>query len=346
VPVTVTLTCVTETGADVDPTPAARPRRVLLRRLLRVVFTLVALAALALCVVAVVDQWGSVEASLRRANVTLLVVAGVVSLAFPPALAVAWWRCLAVFGTHVRLRDALRWYVVGELGKYLPGGIWPVVGRGEMAARDGVGRSVAYTSTLVSMAAMCVAASGVGALLVPFLLADGHGVGLDLLVLLVLPAGAVAVHPAVFGRILDLARKVTKGRLDLAPPSWADMGKLVAWNVPAWVAIGLASALTAQALGETSDPARIAFAAVLAWIVGFLAVPVPAGAGVREVVFVAVCGLAAGPAVAVAAFSRLFLLAADLLVGTVGLGASRRRSPVRTDPDAAPVPTTTGGPRT
>ena len=115
--------------------------------------------------------------------------------------------------------------------------------------------------------------------------------------------------------------------------------------MPAWLALGGSSVLVASALDVSSDPARIAFAAVLAWIVGFLAVPVPAGAGVREIVFVTVCGLDAGPAVAVAAISRLFLLAIDLLGGVAGLLASRRRghTPAETTaatPAATPVTTT------
>jgi uncharacterized membrane protein YbhN (UPF0104 family) len=103
------------------------------------------------------------------------------------------------------------------------------------------------------------------------------------------------------------------------------MLRLIITGTPTWFLVGGASVAVTAALGYDQNPARIAFAAVTAWIVGFLAVPVPAGAGIRELVFVAVCGLAAGPATAVAALARLLLLITDAAGGAAGLSASRSR---------------------
>ena len=74
-----------------------------------------------------------------------------------------------------------------------------------------------------------------------------------------------------------------------------------------------------RGLGFEQQPARVAFAAVSAWIVGFLIVPVPAGAGVRELMFLLASGLAGGPAVAVAAVSRLTFILIDAIAGVTSL---------------------------
>src|SRR5690606_27419661 len=71
-------------------------------------------------------------------------------------LALLWHQCLHTFGSPVRMRDATSWYFAGELGKYLPGGVWAVVGRAELARRRGVARSSGYATTVLSLMLMCV----------------------------------------------------------------------------------------------------------------------------------------------------------------------------------------------
>jgi uncharacterized membrane protein YbhN (UPF0104 family) len=134
------------------------------------------------------------------------------------------------------------------------------------------------------------------------------------------------VHPAVLGRLLALARRATRGRVDLCAPSWRRMLGLVLWAMPTWLLVGLSSVLVASALHVDARPARIAFAAIAAWILGFLVVPVPAGAGLREIVFVAVSGLAHPVAVVIAAAARVLMIVADGLGGGAGLTYARLRS--------------------
>ena len=54
-------------------------------------------------------------------------------------------------------------------------------------------------------------------------------------------------------------------------------------------------------------------AAMLSWVAGLAAVPVPAGAGVREATFVALAGLPVGVAATIAVASRLLFVTVDVL---------------------------------
>jgi len=60
--------------------------------------------------------------------------------------------------------------------------------------------------------------------------------------------------------------------------------------VPVWLLVGTATWAVARALDPSAAWIDVAPAAVASWLVGFLAVPVPGGVGVREAAFVAFAG--------------------------------------------------------
>jgi uncharacterized membrane protein YbhN (UPF0104 family) len=321
--------------APQDAGAAPSGKRKTLALVMRIVGIGLALAAVTLCVIALVDAWPTVSEAISHANPALLVVAMLASALSMTGLAVLWHRVLLAFDRRWPLGKVTAWYFAGELGKYLPGGIWPVVGRGELARRGGVARSTAYATTLLSLALMCVGAAIACGLLAPFLAMDGGSIGAAWLLLLLIPLGVVFAHPVVSRPFFGALAKLTKGRVNLTPPSFGRMLGLLITGTPTWLLVGAASCAITEALGYDQQPARIAFAAVVAWVVGFLAVPVPAGAGIRELLFVALCGLDAGPAVAVAAIARLMLMLTDGVGGVIGLLAARRAGAARDSASAA-----------
>jgi len=292
----------------------------------------IALIAIYLLARTLAKEWPTISSSLETANRGLLALAFLFSILGMMGLAVLWRQCLSVFGAPFPLPRVTAWYFAGELGKYLPGGIWPVVGRGELATRGGVTRTVAYASTLVSLGVMCIGAALTLGLLSPIVVIQAGKPGPELLLVLLAPLGIIAVHPAVFGRFLKLINRTTKGRFTLQAAPWRKMLGLILVSVPGWVAVGVASVLVAQALGFDHQSARVAFAAIAAWIIGFLAVPVPAGAGIRELVFVWLSGLPAAEATSVAAVARVMLIIVDGLGGIIGLLSIRATTLVPEEP--------------
>ena len=181
---------------------AGTPRRRVPANLVRVTGILVALLALAFCGLALVDQWGSVKTAIEHADYRLLVVAFLAAALGMSGLGVLWWRCLRIFGERSPLLDSVAWYFAGELGKYLPGGIWPVLGRGELARRrGGISRSTAYATTLIAYAAMVAAAAVTCGLAAPVLAIDSHVPEWEWLLVGLIPLAVVGAHPAVFSRL-------------------------------------------------------------------------------------------------------------------------------------------------
>jgi glycosyltransferase 2 family protein len=298
-----------------DPTPAASPpprRRARALALPVAVGGAIAVVCVAFVVARMTDQWGEVRAQIADASWWWIAAALVCAAAAMTWIAGCWQRVLALLGPPPARGRTVAWYFAGEIGKYVPGGVWPVLGRGELARRGGVPRSTAYPSVGLSLAALYLAALALAAVLVPLDLATQASSGSSLLLLLLLPLGLLALHPRVltWGRNL-LVRMTGKGANIYIPPWKGTIGLIIAY-LPAWLLIWAATWCTARALLPDPPILRIGIATTLSWVAGFAAVPVPAGAGVREAVFVASSGLPAGIGATIAIGSRLVFLLADV----------------------------------
>lgn len=278
------------------------------------------------------SDWDRVEEVLRGAEVTWLALAAGLAAAGMAWIGVVWGQVLRRLGVVVGMARVTSWYFVGELGKYLPGGVWPVVGRGELARRAGVPRSRAYSSVALSLAMLYLAALFAAAALVPFAMAGGSATAW-MWCLLALPVGVVALHHRVLGWLVDLLGRVVGRTIGFHPPEWRQSLTLVAMYLPTWALIGTATWAVARALDPSASLGRVMFAAILSWVAGFMAVPVPAGAGVREAVLLASSGLDGGVAAATAIIARVLFVGVDALGAMIGApAATRKRGGVRVGP--------------
>lgn len=284
-----------------------------LPRLPAVLAALVALVALAFCVRVLVDEWDRVSESLATASWGWLALALIAAAAAMALIAVGWRACIGAVGADPPpLSLVVRWYFAGELGKYLPGGVWPVVGRAELVRRAGIGRSAAYASVALSLAALYGAA--------------------------VLPLGLVLLHPRFVGAARRGLSRLARRPLHLDVPDVPTVARLLVSYLPAWAAVIGCTLAVARALDAGGSPWRLAGATLLAWVVGFAVVPVPAGAGVREAVFVATAGIAPGLAAAVAITTRICFVVVDGVGGaaaSAGLGVRRSRASAAAPPEPA-----------
>lgn len=268
--------------------------------------------AVAFVAKALVDEWPRVSREIARADLVWLGLAAVFAVAGMTSIAWGWRHVMAVLGVDAPLRRVIPWYYVGELGKYLPGGVWPVLGRGELARRGGIPRSRAYASVALSLGILYLSAMFVTAAFLPFALSGG-GFSPYMLCLLALPAGVALLHHAVLARIVARASKLLKRPIDLDIPMWKDSLLLVVRYVPTWLCIGTATWAVGRSITPDLSYPRVVFATVLSWTVGFLAVPVPSGAGIREAVLYAASGLSRSQSVFTAVTARLAFVVVDVV---------------------------------
>lgn len=298
-------------------------------RVLTAVGLVLGLAAVGFVVKTLVDSWPEVSEEIRTAEAGWLVAAAALAVLSMVSMAWNWRFVLRLLGAEVSARRVVPWYFVGELGKYLPGGIWPVVGRGELARRHGVTRSRAYASVALSLAVLYLAAMFVAAAFLPFALSGGD-FSPWMLCLLALPVGVGLLHHRVLERMVAFAGRLAKRPLDVEIPRWTDSLILVARYVPTWLLVGTATWCVARSIDAGASYPRVMFASVLSWIAGFLAVPVPTGAGIRETVLYAASGLSKSVAVTTAVAARLLFVVVDLVGAAIGAPlAGRRREAVK-----------------
>lgn len=273
---------------------------------------------------AVLRDRAEITDAVGRATLGWLVLALALASVAMVAAAAPWRRALQALGADLPGPQVLARYFLGEIGKYLPGGVWPVLGRGELARRAGTARSAAYGSVALSLVTLYLAALFVVLVGSPALFGDGDGPG-ALFVLLLLPLGLLGLHPRALGRALALVERVTRRSLTLPIPAWRTSLGLVVRYVPAWLGVGAATWAVARALDPGAPLPEVAVAAVLSWVVGFVLVPVPGGIGVREATFVAAASsLGPGIAATVAVTARLLFVLVDATGAVAGSVAIRR----------------------
>jgi uncharacterized membrane protein YbhN (UPF0104 family) len=308
---------------------------------------LIGALGMAFVIVKIKDGWDESSDALADADWAWLVAAALPAAGGMAWLALGWRRCLEVLGVRVRRLEVLVWYFIGQMGKYVPGGVWSVVGTGEMAVRAGVPRAPAYNSVALSMAVTYLAAAAAVIFLLPLYVTRADSSGAVLWLLALLPLGLGLLHPAVLRRMLYIAERVMGDGAHPMVPRWGDTIRLIAVLLPAWAAIGTATWMVARAFDPSAPFAPVVLAGIFSWIVGFLAIPVPGGVGVREATFVAAAqSLSPGVAAATALVSRLLFMSIDAASAGIAAGPLRRWTGdrLRSGPPE-PAITGTGPPR-
>ncbi|MGI8666733.1 MAG: UPF0104 family protein, partial [Jatrophihabitans sp.] len=107
------------------------------------------------------------------------------------------------------------------------------------------------------------------------------------------------------------------------------MAAACGWGFAVWALLGGHLLVMTRALGASGGSAIAAAVGGmgLAFAVGLIVIPVPAGAGIRDAVLVATFSNQIGhtPAIAVALASRVLLVLADVGLAGAGVLLSRRR---------------------
>ena len=275
--------------------------------------------AVALGGYAVARQWAQVQAGL--AELGWLAVAGSL-LAVLAGLATTmqvWRVLLSALGSPLPARTASRIFFLGQLGKYVPGSMWPVLVQMELAQAARVPRSRTATAAVLTLVTSLCAGLLAALVTLPFLPAGATGDFRS--AFLAVPVLLALLHPRVVnaaaGRVLRLTGRPPLDR----PLSGRAVAVAVAWALASWVLLGAQVWLLAISLGAPVGRGLLLAVGgfAFAWSAGFLVVLAPAGAGVRDVLLVATLAsvLSVGAATAVALVSRVLMTVGDLVLAGV-----------------------------
>jgi uncharacterized membrane protein YbhN (UPF0104 family) len=312
--------------------PASRGRR---ERVLTVVKWVAAVVAIGLLVWGVARQWDDIVtdfASLDAGTVSVGLAATLVALV---ANMLSWRAMMAATGFRVRPAAASSIFFVGQLGKYIPGGVWSIAAQAELGRAHGLARSGSAVASLASMLVSMVTAALVG--IVALLSSASDGLAHYWWLAVVVVIGLVALTPPVLSRLIALAFRLLRRPSEPTTLTWGGTVMSMVWSVVMWLAYGVQATFVLHAFGADS-PSVFAVstgAYAVAWLVGFLVVVAPAGLGAREGVLVlllaSVAPPAGGAALALAVVSRVFMTIGDVVLAGLGsaLAVRHRRVTAR-----------------
>ena len=276
---------------------------------------------------ALAAQWGTVRPLLGQLSPASLAGALAAVLGGILATFLCWREVLADLGARLPVVAGARVFFLGQLGKYLPGSLWPVMAQMELGRDHRVPERASGSAVGVFLLVLVGTGLAVVAAAAPLLGPDA--VHAYWWLLAALPLALLVLVPPVLNRLLALVVRLARRPPLPRPLSAGGILRAVAWALVAWVAYGVhVWVLTGQfGAGGLALVARATGAFAAAWCAGFLLVVVPAGAGVREAALVLLLGgvLTRPQATVVAVVSRLLFVVGDLGWAAVGLVAGRRR---------------------
>lgn len=277
------------------------------------------------------NNWGEFWQTLdgipwQSSVLSLLMVIG--SMA---ATVYGWQVLIDDLGAPITYRKGAQIFLVGQLGKYVPGSVWGYLLQMELGRKAGLARARVFVASLVHLGVILVSAMLVGLIALPVIFPTSPNARW---ILVVLPLGLMAMHPKVLTWGTSLVLRVLR-----RPPldhqlRWVTIGKVLSASGVAKVLHGLHLWLLANSVGAPGWFGLLLCigAMSLAMTAGTVAFIFPAGVGAREVVIVAVLvasGIGVVQAGAFAAVSRVMFLVADLITAGGAAVAARDLLPRR-----------------
>jgi uncharacterized membrane protein YbhN (UPF0104 family) len=293
--------------------PPRTPRR---REILSGAVLVLVLAAVT---VAVARNWAAFIDSIHKIGIVGVALSLAAAMVGVFGSYLSWRSVLIGLGIRFGFFEGAHLFFVSQLGKYLPGSVWPIVMQMEAGRRRGASRKTMLAGNLiVVLLSVCVGVVLAG-LLLPF--SSPAALHRFWWALAALPLLLVMAHPRSLPFLLDLVLKVLRRdplEVQMTPK---ETMAAVGWSTLRWVGFGTHLAVLAAAVSKPSLGLLTLCIGGMALAVsaGLLFLPAPAGAGMREIVlaFVLVAALTSGLIVAVVIASRAIIAVADLLLAII-----------------------------
>lgn len=265
-------------------------------------------------VYAVVRQWPEVQVTLSRIA-WWQVVLSLLTLIVGIVLGMLSWRAVVVGIAHPgRGKKISQVYLIGQMGKYVPGSVWAFLLQMEVGRKNGIARAQVFVAALVSTGVTVAASIVVGLVALPQL-SERHP-GLRWLYLL-LPVALVALHPRIVTALVNLALRILRRAPLDEPMRLATIAQSFLFAVLMYGVYGVHLWILVRSTGGIGiENALFATGALaLGMTTGLVAFLLPSGIGAREAVVVAglTTFLPTGSALALALLSRVMFTVGELI---------------------------------
>ena len=275
-------------------------------------------------------NWEAVSGELGRLGWSVVLGAFVLVAAAPVLTLMGWRVLLADLGTHLPAAPASSVFLVGQLGKYLPGSVWTVVAQTEMGARLHVPRRRMAVVGILSIGLAVLTGCLLGIPAIPRLVDRESQAFSWWWVVLAVVLGGVLLWPRLLNAVIAKGLRVLRREPLEHELSGRAIALTSAWFVAAWVSTGLGTFLLARSVAPDAPLGPLLVTSIggfaLASAAGMFSFLVPAGVGVRDgilaLLLLTLMPLPAATAVVVVA--RFLAVLADLLLAGSAWAWGRR----------------------
>jgi hypothetical protein len=241
--------------------------------------------------------------------------------------ALCWREILRHSGYEVKTDDCVAGTGLSVFGKYIPGKIWPVVGRAAYIAQRSQYR-VGELSAMSLNAEFVLHWMGLIFGTIGLLVIGGfHAWGI--LTLCLWAVLTVVIFNSFFHSTAErVVNKLLKKNIRIPSLTLRSVISVIPWFFMHWAVLLLGYNLFVLSLTGGSVPWNAGFGYALAKTLGVMAVIVPGGIGVREGVLVGyltMAGYTLPEATTISIVSRLWALAGEIFIFLVGAVLSRHR---------------------
>jgi len=213
-------------------------------------------------------------------------------------------------------------------GKYIPGKVWMVMGKAVYLSEN-LNFSVAALSLLFLNAQIvglwCGLILGISGLFINDTLHLISWTGLLILIFFTVIMFSKTAHDTTLNLVYKLVRK----KLSFPLLSITDTISLLPWFIGGWLSWGIGFFLLASSITDNFIDFSSIFCFPLAGTLGILFIFAPGGIGVREgimVGYLSIINITLPEAITISAASRLWFLAGEIFIFTIGYIAHRRQT--------------------
>ena len=236
--------------------------------------------------------------------------------------------CSPALAHHYPVPAAARILFLGQLGKYLPGSLWPILAQMELGKAYQVPRHRSASASVLTMLLSLLTGLLTALVMLPF-----TGTSSYLWAFAVAPVLLACLHPRApepGDGPCSPAGEAARAQPAAERPDPGGGARLV---VVAWICNGIQIWALAVRLGAPAGSTLLLATGgyAFAWSVGFLVVFVPVGVGVREILLVATLSpaIGTGSATAVALVSRALTTAGDLITAAAAAAGGQAGGVIR-----------------
>ncbi|PKQ31504.1 MAG: lysylphosphatidylglycerol synthetase family protein [Actinobacteria bacterium HGW-Actinobacteria-2] len=309
-----------EVSQDLVPAASSTSRATLVNVVRTVLLVLVIVAAGWQLIV----HWNEVAATVAKLQWHRALLAQLAIVFGIMCSTLSWQVLLDDLGKPIGVGRGAQIFLVGQLGKYLPGSVWAYVLQIELGRKAGLERARVFAATVFSLVVAVVAALIAGSFAIPRLMAQDARLSWLPWLYLLLPFALAMLLPPVLTAIVRFGFTVLRRPRPDHPVTLRVVLASLAYAIGTYFFFGAHLWLLADTReGLTISPLSLCIGTMgIAMLAGLAAFMLPSGVGAREFVIIVALTpvVGVGPATAYAAVSRAMFILAE--VGAAGVAAA------------------------